>query len=288
MYFILPSIPTSTKPVPRSITSTSESPSKILSVAPPAGNIQIYVVNSTNNTGSSSPATLYAIDDLGMNYTLQDIPKPFFKKYGLVLPSASSAGVVLDGLFFGATADGTETTGDDTDGVRISTITGTAVGNDAGIRTNAGVWHSEWNPYLDVKIQLQGTGSYDTFIGFNSDLGAGAMDGTSTFCNSDTCAGIGIRANTDTTWQYVVNDGDATADFTNSGIANNTSAVRMQVWGEAQNSRFCFMINSNPITCLTTEIPALTTDLGVITLISTVNTSGDTLEYYYLYAESLK
>jgi len=254
---------------------------------PPAGNIQIYAMNSTNNTGSSSPATLYAIDDLGFNYTLQDMPRPFFKKMGLVTPAATAG---TDGLFGGAVLDGTETAAaDNTFGGHISTTTGTTIGGDAGVRTASGlVWQGAYGIYLDAKIQLQGAGGYDTFIGFNSDVSTSALAGTSVFCNSDACAGIGIRANTDTQWKYVVNDADATADFFNTGITNSTTtALRVQIWSDPDNgNRWCFRIDTNDISCFTTEVPAPTTPLGAITSISTVDVTSDTFRYYYVYSES--
>ena len=256
---------------------------------PSAGNIQIYAMNSTNNTGSSSPATLYAIDDLGFNHTLQDMPRPFFKKMGLVTPAVVAG---ADGLFGGTLLDGSETTAvDNTFGGHISTTTGVTIGNDAGIRTAGGlVWEGGYGIYLDAKIQLQGAGGYETFIGFNSDVGTGALAGINAFCNNDSCFGFGIKGDTHTTWQFVRNDGDSTTDFQDTGIANSTStSVRLQMWSDPDNnSRWCGRINDSTIQCFTTEVPAPTTALGVITSIATTDITSDTFRYYYVYSESRK
>ena len=215
------------------------------------------------------------------------IPLPSDKKFGLITPAIDAQ--LGTSLLQGSVFDGTETKGDDTDGGRISTTTGTTVGGDAGTRGASMLnYHREWDAYMDARVQLQGTGGYETFIGFNSDTATGALAGTNTACNSDSCAGIGLRGNTHTTWQYIVNDGDATADFTNSGIANNTSVVRLQIEFKSATSEVCFTIDANPQVCLTIEIPASTTDLGHITSIATTDIVSDTFEYYYVYTTSTK
>src|SRR3972149_1659655 len=213
---------------------------------------------------------------------------------GLVLPSCQKFGIFqpvtgitqVDGLLSSSTFPApTEAVSDDPEGVRLAATTQAPVGGDAGLFGSVSIFHREWDAYLDARIQVTNTTNSRLQVGFTSDS---SLDNNNTFCNGDSCATVAIRT-ADATYQYIVNDGDAAQDVTNSGIAESTNVVRIQVRFDSANNRVGFTINDNPETFITTEIPAATTDLfPVVLLENSVANQRQIIETYYVYVTEKK
>jgi len=211
------------------------------------------------------------------------IPLPSNKKHGYVIPSdATPLGAgILEGAVFG----GTELFGDDTDGVRISTTTGTT-GTEAGVQSvSNSICHLEWNCYLDARVQQTVITGGRLFVGFSTVPTLPNSD--TTFCDSGSCFGFWTKT-TDAVVQLIRNDGDATADETITSLTEDTAVHRYQVYAKAASNEFCYKIDSGSETCFSTEIPAATTDLYIHTVFETSDTTSDVFEYYYVYAENDK
>lgn len=232
-------------------------------------------ITITNSTDDYTFATI-------TNASSGFIPKPTVSKHGTVIPATPSGD--LGGLFFGSTLGGTESLNDDADGVRILTTTGTTAGTDAGISTGSAIFHREWNAYLTVKIGTSSTAGERLFIGF---ITTSTLPNTQTPCANISCAGIFLNT-TSTTYQYVVNDGDATQDITNSGISENSDVRIFTVRADATNNRFAFSINNGVETFISSEIPASTTDMFCVIALETSDASSDSLRYYYAYVQEDK
>jgi archaellum component FlaF (FlaF/FlaG flagellin family) len=215
-----------------------------------------------------------------------DLPLPSCKKHGYFYPISTT--LQCDGLLCGgaATLVGTEIFGSDADGLRMESQTAFGVGSDAGfISLATSTFSYQWDAYLDARIQVLNTTNNRYQIGFTDDT---SLDNNNTPCNNDECATIVVRS-TDATYQYIVNDGDAAQDVTDSGITESTGVVRMQVWFESANSMACFQIDSNPITCLTNELPASNTALRPVVIIeNSVANQRQSIEWYYIYATQTK
>ena len=239
-----------------------------------ANNIQVFAVDKNAIT------TLYAKDEFGINHTLQNIPKPYYKKTGNFLPISTTQ--QCEGILCGQSLPGTEVFADDTEGFRISSTTGTTAGGDAGYFSGL-FFHKEWDAYLDTVITKFNATNNRMFVGFGTDT---TMDNNEIWCDADTCAGIAVRS-TDTNYIYITSTGVGSAVYTDSGIAQISGNVitRMQVWLQEANNRACFQINSNARTCVTSEVPAPTTDLAVIVLIENNLADNQALEYFSIYAE---
>jgi len=213
---------------------------------------------------------------------------------GLVLPSCQKFGIFqpvtgitqVDGLLSSSTFPApTEAVSDDPEGVRLAATTQAPVGGDAGLFGSVSIFHREWDAYLDARIQVTNTTNSRLQVGFTSDS---SLDNNNTFCNGDSCATVAIRT-ADATYQYIVNDGDAAQDVTDSGIAESTNVVRIQVRFDSANNRVGFTINDNPETFITTEIPADTTDLfPVVLLENSVANQRQIIEIYYVFTTETK
>src|SRR3990172_40123 len=206
------------------------------------------------------------------------IPLPSSKKFGYVYPSDTSP--LGFGTLEGAVFGGTESYADDTDGVRISTATGTTAGTDAGVQSaNANACHREWNCYLDARVQVNTITGHRMFVGFHS--AATLPNSDTTMCDSGSCFGFWTQSGS-TIVQNIRNDGDATADETATALTEDTVVHRYEVYAKASTNEFCYKIDSGSEVCFSTEIPAATTDLFRLVVLETSDTTSDAFEYYYV------
>jgi len=243
----------------------------------------------SENLASNSAIVTVATDN-GVTYTTggpeceHDIVLPSCKKFGIFQPVTGIT--QTDGLLSSSTFPApTDVVSDDADGIRLASTTQAPVGGDAGLQGSVAIFHREWDAYLDARIQVTNTTNSRLQVGFTSDS---SLDNNDTFCNGDSCATVAIRT-TDAAYQYIVNDGDAAQDVTNSGIAESTNVVRIQVRFDSANNRVGFTINDNPETFITTEIPAATTDLfPVVLLENSVANQRQIIETYYVYVTEKK
>ena len=150
---------------------------------------------------------------------------------------------------------------------------------------NVALFHGEWDAYLDARIQVTNTTNSRLQIGFTTDT---TLDNNNTFCNNDSCATVAIRT-ADATYQYIVNDGDPAQDVTDSGIAESTDVIRVQVRFDSANNRVGFTIDDNPETFISAEIPASNTNLFPIVLLeNSVANQRQAIEIYYVYTSETK
>jgi len=251
---------------------------------------QARIRTRLNENLASNSAIVTVATDNGVTYTTGG-PEC---EHGIVLPSCKKFGIFqpvtgitqTDGLLSSSTFPApTDVVSDDADGIRLASTTQAPVGGDAGLQGSVAIFHREWDAYLDARIQVTNTTNSRLQVGFTSDS---SLDNNDTFCNGDSCATVAIRT-TDAAYQYIVNDGDAAQDVTNSGIAESTNVVRIQVRFDSANNRVGFTINDNPETFITTEIPAATTDLfPVVLLENSVANQRQIIETYYVYVTEKK
>jgi len=249
---------------------------------------QARIRTTLNENLASNFAIVTVATDNGVTYTTGS---PICEN-GLLLLSCYKFGVFQpltattqgDGLLASFTLPAaTETFSDDADGVRIAAQTAIGAGNDAGFFGTVALYHREWDAYLDARIQVTNTTNNRLQVGFTTDT---SLDNNNTFCNNDSCATVAIRT-IDGTYQYIVNDGDPAMDVTDSGIAESSDVVRIQVRFDSSNNRVGFTINDNPETFITAEIPATTTDLFPVVLLEN-SQDRQTIELYYIFTSQIK
>lgn len=245
-----------------------------------------------NENLASNSAIVTVATDNGVSYTtggpqcVSALPLPSCNKFGTFLPISTT--LQGDGLLAVNTLPGAvETWNVDAEGVRLVGQTGFPVGSDSGFfgSTVVGLFHREWDAYLDARIQVTNTTNSRYQIGFTTDT---SLDGVDGLCDNDSCASVVIRPG-DATYQYIVNDGDAAQDVTNSGIAESTGVVRVQVRFDSANNRVGFTINDNTETFISLEIPAGNTNLfPVVIQENSVVNQRQSIEIYYVYTSETK
>jgi len=251
-------------------------------------NLRFKSIEAGNNIAITNNADEIIIDSTS-------VPKPTHsnpKKFGYFFPSSASddANGGFGGLIADITSDGGQTFGDDADGVRWSTQTTIGVGNEGGIQsTNSNMFHLEWNPNMIVRAQQLSTTGQRMFVGFTSQP---TLPNSNTPCASASCAGFVIDSD-DTAWSIVTNSGDATETRTacSSGCAEDTGVHTFQIRADAVNNRFCFTFDAQAEQCVSSDVPAATTDLFLDTEIeNAVGGAGSqvTVEIYSIYVESDK
>ena len=255
-----------------------------------AMNLRFKTIKAGNNIAITNNA-----DEILIDSTSSSVPKPTHtnpKKFGYFYPSsaADDANGGFSGLLADITSDGAQTFDDDADGARWSSATGPGVGNNAGIQSaNANMFHREWNSNMIVKAQQLATTGQRTFVGFTSQP---TLPNSNTPCASASCAGFVIDSD-DTSWSIVTNSGDATETRTacSSGCTEDTGVHTFQIRADATNNRFCFTFDAQAEQCVSSDIPAATTDLNLdVEIVNAVGGGGSSqsIEIYYIYVESDK
>jgi hypothetical protein len=135
--------------------------------------------------------------------------------------------------------------------------TGAVANNNAGLRWTAAMFRREWGAYLVGRFKFSSTSDVRVFIGWSSDFNEVAGETT---LNNFSGAGVGKRA-TDTNWFTQVNDGDATEDRVDTGIAFAASTINIEL--ALDSTSFRSRLDSTINASVTTELPAAATDLGL-------------------------
>ncbi len=253
-------------------------------------NLRFKSIKAGNNIAITNNA-----DEILIDSTSSSIPKPTYsnpKKFGYFYPSSTSddANGGFGGLLADITSDGIQAFGDDADGARWSSPTGNGAGNDAGVQSaNANMFRMEWNTNMIVRAQQLSTTGQRMFVGFTFQP---TLPNTNTPCASASCAGFVIDSD-DTSWSIVTNSGDATETRTacTSGCAEDTAVHTFQIRADAANSRFCFIFDAEAEQCVSSDVPAATTDLFLdIEVENAVGGAGSStsIEIYSIYVESDK
>lgn len=187
------------------------------------------------------------------------------------LAATTNATVVRDGIFTagtstntqgllsgGGTAIGSSTMiFDTTEGLGPRYSTGAVANANAGLRWTTAFMRREWGAYMIVRILPSSTSDIRCFVGWSSDTAEIAGETT---LNNFSGAGVGKRAG-DTNWFTMVNDGDATEDRVDTGVAFAASAVTIEL--ALNSTNFRSKIGTTTNTAVTTELPAASTDLSI-------------------------
>src|SRR3989304_6007328 len=243
----------------------------------------------SENLASNSAIVTVATDN-GVTYTTggpeceRGIVLPSCYKFGSYQPVSISTAEGGDGLLSDFQLPATfESVNIDSDGVFLLARSPITPGGDAGFRTNVAQFHREWDAYLDTKIKVINTTNYRLQVGFTTDP---TLNDGDNVCLNDSCATVVLRV-PDVTYQYIVNDGDAAQDVTNSGFAESTGVIRIQVRFDSANNRVGFTINDNPEDFITAEIPAPTVDLFPVVLQENLADRQE-IQIYYVYVTEKK
>ena len=179
----------------------------------------------------------------------------------------SSPDIGGDGLFTTLSDIGGTATPyiDSTNGHQGVSFAMTSSADNVGIQTDDPITIRKLDPDLTVCFQLNeggdNTGSR-LWIGFADNLSAGAFDDSS-FLDND--SGFCLSKNsTETTFKITRNDGDATQDSTASILTTDSGVHTIRLVAEEASTRFGYSLDGAALTYFTTEIPASTTNLGVI------------------------
>jgi len=251
-------------------------------------NLRFKSIKAGNNISITNNA-----DEILIDSTSSGIPKPTHanpKKFGYFYPSSDVIGANggFGGLLAAITRDGqSQVFDDDADGARWFIQTGTnPAGSDAGIQsTNANMFHMEWNPNMIVRAQQSGTTGQRMFVGFTTQP---ILPNSNTPCASASCAGFVIDSD-DTSWSIVTNAGDTTETRTacSSGCTEDTAVHTFQIRADAVNSRFCFTFDAQAEQCVSSDVPAATTDLFLDVEVENAGTNTS-IEIYSIYVENDK
>ncbi len=156
----------------------------------------------------------------------------------------------------GVTAIGTTGSfNDTTEGRGLAFPTGAVANNNAGLRWTVNRFRREWGNYMVLRVSFSSTSDISVFIGWSNDnaeiVGANPL-------NTFSGCGVGKRTG-DTNWFTIVNDGDATEDRVDTGLAFATTAVTIQLALDATSFRS--KIGTTTPAAVTSELPSSTSML---------------------------
>jgi hypothetical protein len=161
--------------------------------------------------------------------------------------------------------------------------TGAVSGDNAGGH-HANLLQRSHNPYWSFRGRMSSAtvSTYRTFFGLSSDA-ANSPTGD-TYADSKSVAMIGHRT-TDTNWQFIHNDGSATALYENTGVAVNSSLRTFEIYGDDSGARFGYSIDGAAVTWFTSQVPATGTNLGIIHEIETAEAVAKSFDLIAMYVE---
>tara|TARA_R110000824_G_scaffold86885_1_gene214576 strand:+ start:216 stop:848 length:633 start_codon:yes stop_codon:yes gene_type:complete len=184
------------------------------------------------------------------------------------------------------TYDGSSSYNADSDGLYFEQASGTSIGNDASIR---GATKEELYPQFDPlwisKFRIMDNTDIRVFAGMTTESYNAIND-------NDTIGGdaVGFQFSSsrgDTTWQLITNNG-GTQTTTDSGLAFVTSQiyiVEMEWSGVGTSVRFRISDqNFNALmqdTVVTSNLPAVTSDLSPLNSLQTLATAAKTCRFYW-------
>jgi hypothetical protein len=175
------------------------------------------------------------------------------------------------------------------DGRHQICISGTTTGNKGGYRSSSVMLFSrQQNPRLRFRFKINQSTDARFYLGF---VGTTAPELTGD-TPLDNLHGFifGVMPTTSTTnWSLCRNDGDATSDMTDTGVAFDTTNIHtISLVADDSNSRFSYKLDSGSYQHFTTEIPAQTTALSLVYLCETNTNAAASFNLYTAYAEQMR
>lgn len=163
-------------------------------------------------------------------------------------------------------------------------VTNATTGSNAGGHS-ANLFQRAHNPYWSFRGRLGSAtvSTFRTFFGLSSDA-ANSPSASDTYADSKSVAMFGHRT-TDTNWQFIHNDGSATALYEDTGVAINTSLRTLEIFGDDTNTRFGWSIDGSTISWITTQVPASTTNLGIVHEVQTAENVAKSFDLIAMYIE---
>ena len=166
------------------------------------------------------------------NPYISDITGASVKRQGMWtgMTSTNSEGILATGC---TAINNTANYQNTTEGHGQTYATGAVANNNAGLRWTSTRFRREWGNYMIVRLNVSSTSDIRIFVGWSSDTNEIAGETT---LNNFSGAGVGKRTG-DTNWFTMVNDGDATEDRVDTGVAFSTSTVTIQLGLDATSFR---------------------------------------------------
>ena len=208
------------------------------------------------------------------------------RKYGRIVPSLANT---FDGILTGL---GTNLTGSNTVianniwytvGTYVRYPTGNVAGNRAG-RVFPNVAVRSANSKFSIRWNLNElpSGTCRAWFGFTTNMGDPTGD---TEASGKEVFMLGFRA-ADTNYQCIHNDGGTPAIYNDTGIGcNNTSQHTLQVMADEPNTRFLWKVDTTGWNAVTTDIPGISTLMGIVFGIQITNTTVRTFDVLDLEAK---
>ena len=182
--------------------------------------------------------------------------------------------------------DGSSSYNADSDGLYFEQSSGTSIGNEATLyNTTKEELYPQYDPLWISKFRIMDNTDIRIFAGMTT-------ESHNAVCDNDTIGGdaVGFQFSTnrgDTNWQLVTNNG-GTQTTTNSGLAFVTSQIyimEMEWSGVGTSVRFRISDqNFNALmqdTVVTSNLPAVTSDLSPMNALHTLATAAKTCRFYW-------
>ena len=252
-----------------------------------AGGINNRIVNPT--VGVNTPLEIQ-VKNAGGKYSLlcENLPLFGFHAMDAVVPSpmhmkwgyaGTSGAVFFLGLMSGMSAVGGAAgfapfvTAENARAIRYTT--GTATGDNVGIKTATAYMSNSWNPKLAIRFRIADAANTRLYIGWNT---SGADPNGDDPLNA--LAGILFgKISTNADWVFMHNDATgATVIDPDIGVAadNNIHTLYM----EATASSVYWQLDNNNLQKITTEIPAAGSIFSPIFEIETTTTAAKTFDIF--------
>lgn len=206
------------------------------------------------------------------------------RRWGYYAGNSAGAG---DGLLAagltGAVSQTTAGVNDNTHGRGQRYSTAGASGDNGGQRPNAGFITRQWNPRIKMKFKLGTTSLTRFYFGFTSNTS------TEPTGDDELNAKSGVLfylKSGGTNWQVGVNSGSGATNFTDTGVAADTSIHTIEITAINATPAFSVALDSTVYSnSFTTTIPAATTAMGLLWNIEANTAAVQTLDMYYVEIE---
>lgn len=173
----------------------------------------------------------------------------------------------------------TAAVGNDSTGTYYTYDTSATINNLSGLRTAISPMRRFLNAYFKTALYLNNNTATRVYAGFISSTSApaSAADPLANLSGVGLWFDSAVSAN----WKRGHNDGDATGDYDDTGVAAATATLYpVEIYAHA-DTKFRFVFNGTS-TDITTEIPASATNLAFWVYIENTAAASKTMRHYYL------